>query len=175
MKKVMLAALAAACLTTTLADAADQLVVLRNAAEQFAVLPDGVRFPEGITADPATGEIYVGTFDFGPNANKLLRFGKNGRLIAQRDFGKAPLLGLGFDAAHNKVFILNVGAIAGAGASKVQRIAAAFDNTTAVEDVAPIPVIGAPGPRTVGNPDGSSDVITFGSSGVPVPNGMVFD
>jgi hypothetical protein len=125
--------------------------------EQFAVLPDGVRFPEGITADPGTGEIYVGTFDFGPNANKLLRFGKNGRLIEQRDFGKAPLLGLGFDAAHNKVFILNVGAIAGAGASKVQRIAAAFDSTTAVEDVAPIPVIGAPGPRTVGNPDGSSD------------------
>jgi len=143
--------------------------------EQFAVLPDGVRFPEGITADPATGEIYVGTFDFGPNANKLLRFGKNGHLIAQRDFGKTPLLGLGFDAAHNKVFILNVGAIVGAGASKVQRIAAAFDSTTVVEDVAPIPVIGAPGPRAVGNPDGSSDVITFGSSGVPVPNGMVFD
>ena len=37
--------------------------------EQFAVLPDGVRFPEGITANPATGEIYAGTFDFGPNAN----------------------------------------------------------------------------------------------------------
>ncbi|HYU05655.1 MAG TPA: hypothetical protein VEM77_00545, partial [Thermoplasmata archaeon] len=116
--------------------------------EQFAVLPDGVRYPEGITANPATDEIYVSTFDFGPNPNKLLRFGKNGHLVAQRDFGVTPLLGLEFDAAHNKVFILNFGA------SKVQRIEAAFDNTTAVEDVAAIPAIGAPGPRIVGNPEG---------------------
>src|SRR5436853_4168990 len=132
MKKVMLAALAAACLTTTLADAADQLVVLRNAAEQFAVLPDGVRYPEGIAANPATGEIYVGTFDFGPNANKLLRFSKTGELLAVRDFGGAPLLGLDFDAAHAKLYILNVGA------SKVQRIAANFDSATPVEDVASV-------------------------------------
>src|SRR6266508_739642 len=110
--------------------------------EQFAVLPDGVRYPEGITANPETGEIYVGTFDFGGTA----------------------LHGLEFDAAHNKVFILNVGA------SQVQRIAAAFDNTTAVEDVAAIPAIGAPGARIVGNPEGSSDTITFGSSGFPAPN-----
>ncbi len=137
--------------------------------EQFAVLPDGVRYPEGITANPATGEIYVGTFDFGPNSNKLLRFGKNGHLVAQRDFGGTPLLGLGFDASHNKVFILNVGA------SKVQRIAAGFDSATAVEDVATIPAIGAPVPRIVGNPDGSSDTITFGSNGFPGPNAMVFD
>lgn len=141
----------------------------RVGVEEFAVLPDGVRYPEGITANPATGEIYVGTFDSGPNSNKLLRFGKNGRLIAQRDFLGTPLLGLGFDAAHNKVFILNVGV------AKVQRIAAAFDSTTAVEDVATIPVIGPPGSRTVGNPDGSSDTIEFGSSGFRVPNGMVFD
>ena len=141
----------------------------RAGVEQFAVLPDGVRYPEGITANPATGEIYVGTFDFGPNSNKLMRFGKNGHLVAQRDFGGMPLLGLGFDSTHNKVFILNLGA------SKVQRIAAAFDSTTAVEDVAMIPVIGAPGSRNVGNPDGSSDTILFGSSGLPAPNGMVFD
>jgi len=137
--------------------------------EQFAVLPEGVRYPEGITANPATGEIYVSTFDFGPNSNKLVRFGKNGRVVAQRDFGGTPLLGLGFDAAHNKVFILNVGA------SKVQRIAAAFDATTAVEDVASIGAIGAPDARTVDNPEGSSDIITFGSSGFPAPNAMVFD
>ncbi|HEY6147296.1 MAG TPA: hypothetical protein VIZ69_06345, partial [Thermoanaerobaculia bacterium] len=134
--------------------------------EQFAVLPDGVRYPEGITVNPATGDIYVGTFDFGPNANKLLRFSRSGRLIAQRDFDGAPLLGLGFDAAHGKVFILNVGA------GKVQRIAAAFDSSTAVEDVAKLPSIGPPSPRTVGNPDGSSDLITFGSTGMPAPNAM---
>src|SRR6266508_3660560 len=98
--------------------------------EQFAVLPDGVRYPEGITANPATDEIYVSTFDFGPKPNKLVRFGKNGHLVAHRSFGGTPLLGLEFDAAHNKVFILNFGA------STVQRIAAAFDSTTAVEAAA---------------------------------------
>jgi len=137
--------------------------------EEFATLPDGVRFPEGLTADPATGEIYVGTFDSGPNSNKLLRFSRSGRLIAQRDFASTPLLGLGFDSDHGKVFILNFGA------SKVQRIAAAFDSSTAVETVAAIPSIGPPAPRTVANPDGSSDMITFGSSGFAAPNGMVFD
>jgi len=136
---------------------------------EFAQLPDGVRYPEGITANPETGEIYVGTFDFGPNANKLMRFGSNGRLIAQRDFGGAPLLGLGFDAAQRKVYILNMGA------SKVQRIAAQFDSTTPVEDVASVPSILAPPPRGVDNPDGSADLITFGSNGFPAPNAMVFD
>jgi DNA-binding beta-propeller fold protein YncE len=136
--------------------------------EQFAVLPDGVRYPEGITANPATGDIYVGTFDFGPNPNKLVRFDKHGRVAAQKDFGAAPLLGLGFDAAHNKVFILNFGA------SAVQRIAADFNSATAVETVATLPGIGPPAPRTVGNPDGSADTITFGAVKA-APNGMVFD
>ena len=90
-------------------------------------------------------------------------------MIAQRDFGTQPLLGLLFDSSHDKVFILNVGA------SKVQRIAAAFDGTTAVEDVAVVPSVGAPGPRNVPNPDTSSDTITFGSKGFPAPNTMVFD
>ena len=137
--------------------------------EEFTVLPDGVRFPEGITANPANGDIFVGTFDSGPNTNKLLRFSRTGRLIAQRDFGGTPLLGLGFDASHSKVFVLNVGA------SKVQRIAASFDPSTAIEDVAKIPSIGPPAPRTVPNPDMSADLITFGSSGFAVPNAMVFD
>src|SRR5207245_7508086 len=136
--------------------------------EQFAVLPDGVRYPEGITANPATGDIYVGTFDFGPNPNKLVRFDKHGHVAAQKDFGAAPLLGLDFDAAHNKVFILNFGG------SAVQRIAADFNGATAVETVATLPVIGPPTPRTVGNPDGSSDMITFGAVKA-APNAMVFD
>jgi DNA-binding beta-propeller fold protein YncE len=135
----------------------------------FASLPAGVRYPEGITADPATGDVFVGTFDFGPNVNKLLRFGKSGQLEAQRDFGGAPLLGLAFDAAHGKVYILNMGA------SKVQRIAANFNGTTPVEDVAAVPGIGAPATRSVGNPDGSSDTIAFGSNSFPAPNAMVFD
>lgn len=136
---------------------------------EFATLPDGVRFPEGITGNPATGEIYVGTFDFGPNANKLLRFNRQGQLMAQRDFGGMPLLGLAFHQASGKVYIANFGA------SKIQRISAAFDSTTPVEDVASLPLIGAPAPRPVANPDGSSDTITFGSNSFPAPNGLVFD
>jgi len=149
---------------------ADDRLVIQRDVVTFAVLPDGVRFPEGITANPANGDIYVGTFDLGPNSNKLLRFSRDGFLIAQRDFGATPLLGLGFDSARDKVYILNFGA------SKVQRIAAAFDSGTPVEDVAAIPSIGAPGPRTVPNPDGvSSDTINFGSNGFPAPNALEFD
>jgi DNA-binding beta-propeller fold protein YncE len=139
----------------------------RNAARKFATLPDGVRFPEGITANPATREIYVGTFDFGPNRNKLLRFAPNGHLVAQRNFGETPLLGLAF--AAGKVYIANFGA------SKIQRISAAFNAGTPVEDIAMVSSIGSPGSRTEGNPDGSSDTITFGSNGFPAPNGLVFD
>jgi len=152
---------------TGIAWADDASAIARNAAQKFTTLPDGVRFPEGITANPATKEIYVGTFDFGPNPNKLLRFAPNGQLVAQRDFGGTPLLGLAF--AHGNVYIANFGA------SKIQRIPAAFDGTTPIEDVADLPGIGAPGARTVGNPDGSSDTILFGSNFFPAPNGLVFD
>ena len=139
----------------------------RHAAQKFATLPDGVRFPEGITANPATGEIIVATFDFGPNSNRMLRYSRNGHLLAQRNFGATPLLGLAF--RQGKIYIANFGA------SKIQRIAAAFTATTPIEDVAAIPGIGAPIPRVVGNPDGSSDTITFGSSSFPSPNGLAFD
>jgi DNA-binding beta-propeller fold protein YncE len=171
MKKLLFAGLAAGAMTAAVdvALAADKLVINRNAPSEFATLPEGVRYPEGITANPATGDIFVATFDFGPNLNKLLRFAKNGHLSAVRDFGGAPILGLGFDAARGKVYILNMGA------SKVQRIGAFFDATTPVEDVATIPSVGAPAPRVSGNPDGSSDTITFGSNGFPAPNAMAFD
>lgn len=143
--------------------AAKGIVVKRDAAETFIVLPDGVRFPEGITANPGNGDFFVATFDFGPNPNRLLRFDKNGHLVAQRDFGGTPLLGLEFNPRDNKVYICNFGA------SKIQRIPANFTATTPIEDVAMIPGIGAPAPRTEGNPDGSSDTITFGSNSFRLP------
>src|SRR3954471_335713 len=115
----------------------------REAAQKFATLPDGVRFPEGITANPANGDIIVGTLDFGPNANKLVRFDRNGRVQAVRDFGATPLLGLEFRAG--KVYIANLGA------GKIQRIAANFNAGTPVEDVAALPHIGAPISRIEGN------------------------
>jgi len=141
----------------------------RNAVRRFATLPDGVRFPEGITANPVNGDIFVGTFDFGPNPNRLLRFNRHGHLEAQRDFGGAPLLGLAF--RHGKVYIANFGA------SQIQRIAANFNAATTIEPVAtlPVPGIGAPADRLVVNPDGSSDRIVFGSNSFPAPNALEFD
>jgi DNA-binding beta-propeller fold protein YncE len=98
-----------------------------------------------------------------------LRYNRHGRLLAQIDIA-APTLGLEFDRVHKKVYITNVGDFAG-GQSKIQRVSADLSN---LEDVGVIPSIGAPTPRTEGNPDGSSDTITFGS-GARVPNALVFD
>ena len=132
----------------------------------FVTLPEAVRFPEGIATNPATGDVFVGTFDFG-GPNELVRIGRNGRVEATRDFGATPLLGLGF--AGNRVYVLNFGA------SQLQRLPADFDASTPIEDVATFPSIGTPGSRTAGNPDGSVDTITFGSNGFPAPNAMAFD
>jgi DNA-binding beta-propeller fold protein YncE len=133
----------------------------------FATLPSGVRYPEGITANPANGDIYVATFDFGPASNRLLRYSRHGKLLGSLDFGGAPLLGLAFGPADGKVYIANLGA------SAIQRVDA--DLGGAVQNVAGIPGVGAPGDRAVGNPDGSSDTIKFGSNGFPGPNAMTFD
>jgi len=168
---VCLLFVAVACGTGTVLaddDHSRRLFIDRD-VDTFAVLPDGVRFPEGITANPANGDIYVGTFD-GGNQNKVLRYNRHGRLVASLDLGIAPLLGLEFDRANKKVYFTSVGDFVGA-ASKIQRVAA---DLTGLQDVAIIPPIGAPTPRTAGNPDGSSDTITFGS-GARVPNAMVFD
>ena len=144
----------------------------RGQVRTFATLPDGVRLPEGIAANPANGDLYVGTFD-GGGKNKLLRYSRQGRLLASRDFGPTPLLGLEFDRAHQKVYITNVGDFAGA-QSRIQRIAANFDANTPIQDVAEIPKIGAPATRIVPNPDGSQDTIAFGDN-ARVPNALTFD
>jgi sugar lactone lactonase YvrE len=137
-------------------------------AHRFATLPDGVRYPEGITANPDTGDIYTATFDFdAAHTNKLLRFDHSGHQVASRDLA-GPALGLGF--SNGNVYLLAFGS------GQVLRIAADFNSTTAFETVGTVPKIGAPGARTVGNPDGSNDTITFGfSGGAAAPNAMVFD
>ena len=171
MKTLLILTVAALCLVSAgrEARAAREVVIEREAAERFIVLPDGVRFPEGIAASTRTGDLYVSTFDFGPNSNKLLRYDKTGRLLAEKDFGPAPLLGLLFNAADDKVYICNFGA------SKIQRIAASFTAATPVEDVAKLPPLGPPPPRSENNPDGSADLIVFGSNSFPAPNALVFD
>ena len=123
--------------------AADDIVIDINAAKEFAALPDGVSYPEGITVNPNSGDIYVGTFVPG-GENKLLRYSKNGRLLAQKDFAGEPLLGLAFNTQDNNVYICNSAALVG-GHSRIQRIDADFDDSTPVEDVAEIPAIGPPG------------------------------
>src|SRR5262249_16003523 len=145
----------------------DRFIRDRDAVVHFATLPDGVRCPEGIAANPANGDIFVGTFDFN-SPNKLVRISHHGRVSAIKDFGAAPLLGLDFDARQRKLYILNLGA------SKLQRLPADFDAATPVEDVAVFPAIGAPAPRNTGNPDGSSGTIMFGSNSFPAPNAMTF-
>src|SRR5215831_8834395 len=133
--------------------------------DTFAVLPQGVTNPEGITANPANGDIYVSTF---VAPFKLLRYDRRGRLLGELDFGQ-PLLGLEF--RNGKVYICNVGNFVGA-PSKIQRVNA---DLTDLEDVAIMPSIGAPAPNfAVGNPDGSTDLITFGDN-ASVPNALVFD
>jgi sugar lactone lactonase YvrE len=135
----------------------------------FATLPAGVRFPEGITANPANGDVYVATFDFGPNVNKLLRYSRHGQLLGSRDDIGSPMLGLAFGPDDGMVYITNFFG------SKVQRIRA--DLTGNFEDVASLlPAIGAPADRIENNnPDGSKDTIVFGSKGFPAPNAMAFD
>jgi sugar lactone lactonase YvrE len=154
-----------------LADGGSGRIYVDRDVDTFASLPAGVKFPEGITANPANGDIYVGTFEGGAQ-NKVLRYDRHGRLVGQADFGVAPLLGLAFDHESRKVYVAVVGDFVGTG-SRIQRIAADLDPGS-LQDVAAIPAIGAPSPRTEGNPDGSSDTITFGF-GARVPNAMTFD
>lgn len=167
MRTIRAALAAALALSATVVSApADAQAIVSDNVRTFAVLPDGVRLPEGISANPANGDIYVGTFDFN-SPNRLLRYDARGRLLGSRDFGATPLLGVRFGPKDGKVYVANFGA------SKIQRVKA--DLTGEVEDVATIPGIGAPANRTVGNPDGSSDTIMFGSNRFPAPNGMTFD
>src|SRR5437899_625400 len=81
-----------------LADGHGKGLFIDRDVDTFAVLPQGITNPEGITANPANGDIYVSTF---VAPIKLLRYDRRGRLLAQRDFAQ-PLLGLEF--RDNKVY-----------------------------------------------------------------------
>lgn len=149
--------------------AAQGFLVDRQAAKRFATMPAGAPFPEGVTANPGNGDIYVSTFN-GPDS-RILRFDKTGALIAQTGALGAPILGLAF-GADGKVYYCNVGNFVGL-ASKIQRIDADLDEGS-IADVANVPAIGAPADLTVGNPDGSADVIDFGDFAA-VPNDLTFN
>lgn len=153
--------------------AAEPVPVMPHAAKRFATLPDDLRFPEGIASNPDNGDIYVGTFDGGV-LNSILRYSKSGHLVARNDFaGITPLLGLAYNSTDGQVYIASADDFT-AGGSKVVRIPGDFDSSTAAEDVAFIPSIGAPPNRIVPNPDGSTDTIEFGNL-ARVPNALAFD
>jgi len=145
----------------------------RIAVEPFVLLPADVRHPEGLTSNPSNGDLYVGTFDAREPAsqrnNQVLRYSADGKLLARYSFGATPLTGIEF--AHDKLYVLNFGA------SKLQRLDAQFNAQSQLEDVVTFGALSPPAvePRTVKNPDGSDDRISFGSGGFPAINGMVFD
>jgi len=144
------------------------IVIKPNGAKKFAVMPaDGFQ-PEGITINPNNGDVIVGTF-FG--TINLVRFSSTGNQIAAITILGGPLLGLAYNPADGKIYICSADDLAGGpAASRIRRINPDF---TGLVDVADVPFIGAPADRTVGNPDGSSDIIDFGAAG-RAPNDLTF-
>ena len=165
--------LALVTLAVNAATADAQFLVGREAATRFATLPEIADFPEGITVNPANGDIYVGTFDFGGD-NFLVRFDKTGQFISRTADLVAPILGLAF-GPDGKIYFCFVGDFTGQG-SQIKRISA---DLATIEDVANIPGIGAPSDRIVDNPDGSTDRIIFGDTDLGfiarVPNALTFN
>jgi len=146
---------------------------VRIATQPFALLPADVRHPEALAVDATRNELYVATFDARTpetaRRNALLRYAADGRLLARRSFGATPLTGIA--VAGGDVWVLNFGA------SALQRIAADFDADTPVRDVVKFSTLDPPAPtaRRIDNPDGSQDVVEYGSKGFPAPNGLVLD
>lgn len=146
------------------------IVVKPNGAKKFAVMPAGAEFPEGITVNPNNGEVIVGTF--GASVS-LVRFSSAGNKIAEATISGGPLLGIAYNPADDKIYLCSAYDLASNPPSKIQRIDADFTDDSSVEDVADVPSLGAPDPRTVVNPDTSEDTIEFGNF-ARAPNDLTF-
>ena len=88
----------------------------RNAAEIFAILPDGSSGPEGLTVG-SDGNIYVATFGFNQNGavsgpGQVFVFDPEGKLLRQLSVaGSSPhLLGLAFHPTTGALLVLDFGA-----------------------------------------------------------------
>lgn len=142
MKKFVLLplfALTISVLSYAVADAGD-FVVNRQAAKRFATMPEDGAFPEGITVNPANGDIYVGTFNGADS--KIFLFNKQGKLIAQTGVLGAGILGLAF-GPDEMIYYCAIGE-----PSQIQRIDASLDGSPeVVADVPLIPPNVAAGPN----------------------------
>ena len=150
MKRVALKAMLLTTASTTGVSMAAEQGPLKLAVEQFVELPSDARQPEGITVNPKTGDIIIGTYDArmpeSKRTNQLLRYSNDGKLVARRSFGATPLTGLAF--FDGNIYVLNFGA------SKLQRIAATFDASTPIEDIAVFHPLTPPAPtaRRIASP-----------------------
>jgi len=174
LKKLCLS-VAAVCTLAGASQAQAQQYVVTNpfAVERFATLPTEANFPEGIAADPQTGDIFVGTFDVQPDgsgSNFLLRFDRTGRVVAQLSTGLVPFTGLMFNPRDRKVYFASPAGLLGL-PTKISRIPANFTASTRIEDVAMVPNIPAPAGRTERTLDAQLISITFPNS-IPAPNGL---
>jgi len=146
---------------------------VRIETRPFVTLPEDFRHPESLATDPASGEVYVGSFDSREPAtarrNQIVRLSPTGQLLARADLGPTPITGVAY--ANGAIYFLNFGA------SKLQRLPAKFETGQSPEDVASFGALTppAPGDRLVANPDGSQDRIVYGSAGFPAINGIAFD
>jgi hypothetical protein len=146
------------------------VIVQPDAAQRFASL--AVQSPRGITANPRTGELIVGTGGgLGGVPSLLLRLDRRGQVLAQLDVGPEPLVGVTFNPRDSKVY-LTFGAFGPGQTPRLARIAANFGTGSALEDVAVIPDLPAPAQRVDDDPLGAV-TISFPDF-PPFPNGIAF-
>lgn len=159
----------------SLANAQSNVITDPLAAARFATLPTEANFPEGIAANPVTGDIFVGTFDVQPDGsgtNFLLRFDRYGRVTARVSTGLVPMTGLMFNPRDRKVYFAVPAGLLGL-PTKISRIPANFTSATPIEDVAMVPDLPAPAGRTEGTLDGQTISVSFPNS-IAAPNGLAF-
>ena len=105
---------------TTGAVADSGIVVKPNGAKNFATMPAGANFPEGLTVNTSNGEVIVGTFDVTGGTNKLVRFDSSGNVVEEKALATA-VLGLAYNPFDDMIYICNPGV------GEIQRIAAEFE------------------------------------------------